>query len=1325
MTVVGFADGTPAGAEPPAGAPAPGEPPLPQHWSTQVDKATGQNYFYNAMTGASSWTRPVGPPAAHAPLWEHAVDEKSGRAFYKNLKTGATTWAKPTGAIAPLREDFHAERQRRQSVAAAAAAAPSPMGHGRRSSMAHTPNSGRRTSMAVGGVGRRSSMSQAPGGARRMSVANGTGAAIAGMVTTSAERGAPPASLMGVEEARTLKGATLMYTAAVLRRDKEMTSRVRSVKERNLKDATASAERMREVIQTKDSTGEPSGGLSSMTADGTDGLDALPGFELPSLQHDEGGSRPNLFAGSSRGSVPRDTPSSSCMGPRSHLSRGPSCYGAVSSGLAPGLPKLRSRGSLVNVTSQGSSQGSSGFNLGLASQGNSGASLGGVRRVEPPSASALPTSAPTLVSAGSAVLQKLRRMTSSRREEPAHELLPDRLAGDSRSGSDDKDEGGTQMASHVVAAAEEREAGPFDEEEDEADEGQPAPTRSRATTQMLALSGKLVGGGDDDASPEDESEEEDALMASPEVGAVLEALEENFRRRWRVIPDEIKHAEEIARADRQRVLRRVIGSMAYDMAEIFGFQKEHWTKGPDGKDVRVLSSVANQVEHLSMLLANRMDSCEGKDFITRLYNAIAALHKKVLTNYEKWVVRLQLLPASGDSFTSIEFEGDRFLSLGNYDVTLGDFASLEEGNAWVHNAQLQRLTLYFLMWGEAANVRHLPECLCFVFYAMLHCLMLPDTRICHTSTGVDFQEVQFDRRATEGGGEEASFGAGDYLTSMIIPIYEFVFNEVAGRAKDMVMTRVMYDDITESFWQRPLVEALLPPGEPNEQARARGAYRHFRKLLADPELYAPATEEKKAEMKKMETRAKTRAGKKALALGKGSVENLLKRGRSYLEAQGGGAPPPPKPKEHPLRAFLGKTYLEKPGWLHCYHIFGRILLWHAIAFHAALVGTFFGWEWRHLNVVCMTHAAGKILRQLVDWSIGHPPRSVDSKVFMGREGSQSFTEHVTMVTLYALVPLCYLVEKSVRRFGNTTLYDMAAYAYVATFAGSYFIHTKPGYRVRSLWRKKHEQHIGSDEQLRVPLGTFVTYSFFWAVVLTLKLWFDVFLIVIPLRQPILGLLHYPFANLLWQGCPTFESKLGEVAAQAWLDHFCGWYELTLRMILVILRLSVPFLVFYFDTYIFFNVCSAAFSSLIALRRRIGVVSHWRHVVIYLQDNVRDFNAKLLGTVNGDSASAARASARSGNADWCVEARSLEWQCYARAWNSIISTLRDSDALSNAERDELLFFWLDGADSEAFFDVPEYVLFPTFVTSLVLTQNAVPLQSAARVAALSRRGGEHA
>ena len=399
-----------------------------------------------------------------------------------------------------------------------------------------------------------------------------------------------------------------------------------------------------------------------------------------------------------------------------------------------------------------------------------------------------------------------------------------------------------------------------------------------------------------------------------------------------------------------------------------------------------------------------------------------------------------------------------------------------------------------------------------------------------------FYHGQSQQRGNPLAGEDAVYPpieAEDYLVKIISPIYDFIAHEVSKRANEPIAERVMYDDITECFWQRPMLDQLLPPGKPTDLDKAVHAYPHLRKLLTDPQKYAPVSEEDERERRRLE-----------------------KRGRSGRGSQG-------RPSMHPLRAFFGKTYLEKPGWIHCYHVFGRILLWHALAFHAALIGTFYGWQWEHLNTVCITHACGKILRQLIDISIGHPPRSAESRVFGFRSGAQSHTEHVTLILLFLLVPATYVFETYVRRGGLTTIYDAAAIGYVFTFGGSFFIHSKPGYRLRSLWRKRHEPHIGSEEQLRVPLGTFVTYNFFWGLVLALKLSFDIFFIVKPLKQPVLGLLHYPFPRLMWAGCSTASGHA-----------LCSAYEVGLRWGLVLLRVSVPFLVFYFDTYIFFNGTSA-------------------------------------------------------------------------------------------------------------------------------------------------------
>ena len=59
-------------------------------------------------------------------------------------------------------------------------------------------------------------------------------------------------------------------------------------------------------------------------------------------------------------------------------------------------------------------------------------------------------------------------------------------------------------------------------------------------------------------------------------------------------------------------------------------------------------------------------------------------------------------------------------------------------------------------------------------------------------------------------------------------------------------TRAMYDDITECFWQRAMIELLLPiaPAGNSEKERLRYqamyAYPHLRMLLANPAKQAKA-----------------------------------------------------------------------------------------------------------------------------------------------------------------------------------------------------------------------------------------------------------------------------------------------------------------------------------------------------------------------------------------------------------------------------------------------------------------------------------------------------
>ncbi|NXK76003.1 RHG27 protein, partial [Amazona guildingii] len=95
-----------------AAASAPEEPISSiSDWETHTDTDTGHLFYYNPVTGETTWDCPFGQagdgvsplasPAsslAHSPRcseWEQHMDEGSGQAFFYNWVTGETSWDPP------------------------------------------------------------------------------------------------------------------------------------------------------------------------------------------------------------------------------------------------------------------------------------------------------------------------------------------------------------------------------------------------------------------------------------------------------------------------------------------------------------------------------------------------------------------------------------------------------------------------------------------------------------------------------------------------------------------------------------------------------------------------------------------------------------------------------------------------------------------------------------------------------------------------------------------------------------------------------------------------------------------------------------------------------------------------------------------------------------------------------------------------------------------------------------------------------------------------------------------------------------------------------
>ncbi|CAK7324004.1 unnamed protein product [Dovyalis caffra] len=193
------------------------------------------------------------------------------------------------------------------------------------------------------------------------------------------------------------------------------------------------------------------------------------------------------------------------------------------------------------------------------------------------------------------------------------------------------------------------------------------------------------------------------------------------------------------------------------LALFFGFQADN---------------VRNQREHLVLHLANaQMRLTPPPDNIDTLdAGVLRRFRRKLLKNYTNWCNYLN-----------------------------------KKSNIWISDRstdlrrELLYVSLYLLIWGESANLRFMPECICFIFHNMCFELNRILEDYIDENTG---QPVL------------PSFsGENAFLNSVVKPIYETVRREVDrscnGTAPHSAWRN--YDDLNEYFWSKRCFERLKWP----------------------------------------------------------------------------------------------------------------------------------------------------------------------------------------------------------------------------------------------------------------------------------------------------------------------------------------------------------------------------------------------------------------------------------------------------------------------------------------------------------------------------------
>eukprot|EP01018_Ginkgo_biloba_P032191 Gb_22029 [translate_table: standard] len=229
-----------------------------------------------------------------------------------------------------------------------------------------------------------------------------------------------------------------------------------------------------------------------------------------------------------------------------------------------------------------------------------------------------------------------------------------------------------------------------------------------------------------------------AIGLFPEVRAAVSAL--RYSRDLPQLPDEFQ-APQLRSLD-------IFDLLHY----VFGFQKDN---------------VSNQREHIVLMIANAQARFGGLgDSEPRADEApIHRVFLKSLDNYFKWCKYLRKRPV---------------------------WNSLEALNK---EKKLILVSLYFLIWGEAANVRFLPECICYIFHNMardldeiLHQRLAQPAKCCIVENGVSFHQ------------------------QIILPVYEIIAAEAGnndnGKAPHSAWRN--YDDFNEYFWSPNCFELGWP-----------------------------------------------------------------------------------------------------------------------------------------------------------------------------------------------------------------------------------------------------------------------------------------------------------------------------------------------------------------------------------------------------------------------------------------------------------------------------------------------------------------------------------
>ncbi|XP_048140588.1 callose synthase 3 [Rhodamnia argentea] len=604
---------------------------------------------------------------------------------------------------------------------------------------------------------------------------------------------------------------------------------------------------------------------------------------------------------------------------------------------------------------------------------------------------------------------------------------------------------------------------------------------------------------------------------------------------------------------------------------MFGFQKDN---------------VANQREHLILLLANvHIRRFPKPDQPPKLDDqALTEVMKKLFKNYKKWCKFL-----------------DRKSSLW-----------LPTIQQEVQQRKLLYMGLYLLIWGEAANLRFMPECLCYIYHHMAFELYGMLAGNVSPMTGENVKPAY-------GGDEEA------FLRKVVTPIYEVIAKEAErskhGRSKHSQWRN--YDDLNEYFWSVDCFRLGWP----------MRADADFFNLPAVPPQFEKTEDSKPVYRDRW-------VGKVNFV----EIRSFWHIFRSYdrmwsffilsLQAMiivawnGSGDPTAVFTSDvfkKVLSIFITAAILK----------LGQAVLDVILSWKAQWSMSYFV-KLRYILKVVSAAAWVIILPVTYAYTWENPPGFAQTIKSWFGNGSKSPSLFILAVVIYLspnmLAALLFLFP-SIRRFLERSHYKIV---------------------MLMMWWSQPRLYVGRG--MHESTFSLFKYTLFWVLLIVTKLAFSYYIEIKPLVAPTKAIMSARVTHFQWhEFFPRAKNNIGVVIA-VW---------------------APVILVYFMDTQIWYAIFSTLFGGIYGAFRRLGEIRTLGMLRSRFEDLPKVFNACLIPQEKAALKKKGFKATLSKSFDKIPSNKEKDEARFAQLWNTIISSFREEDLISNREMDLLLVpYWAD-------------------------------------------------